>query len=568
MKKFIKVVFIIIVILFFTVLIFATWFQLDTRVHIPETNDTAITKVVVSNPEKDFYTCGRNWIQRGKSGLWELYLEGKPFERGVIEGKLTRGLIEKQEEAFTHEIAEMIPSPAYLKFLRYFIYWFNRDLEDYITEEYKYEIYGISLSASDKFSFIGNNYQRMLNYHSAHDIGHALQDLHMVGCTSFGVWKDKSRDGSLLIGRNFDFYVGDEFAKNRIVCFEKPDQGYPFMMITWASMAGAVSGMNDHGLTVTINAAKSEIPFSARTPISLLAREILQYAANIREAYAIAQKRKTFVSESLLIGSAADGIAAVIEKSPYNIALVYPTENYIVSANHFRSPLFSKDPKNIRDMQENASLYRYRKMLEDITEEEPVDVTGMATILRDRNGLNHADIGMGNEKAVNQLIAHHSVIFEPEKRLVWVSDGPWQIGGYTCYDIVKIFHNFAGIQQRTEISETGLAISPDPFLNSAEFKKFLRFREMRKEIKKIDRQGWKANPGRTYVNELIGTNPDFFEVYSLAGDYYYSRNQPDSAAVYYRLALGKLIPRQKEKEKIIGNLADCIVQMRMKKKAL
>src|ERR1035437_1086904 len=143
-------------------------------------------------------------------------------------------------------------------------------------------------------------------------------------------------------------------------------------------MTRAVSRMNTESLTVTINAAKSDIPWSARTPISILAREILQYAKNINEAYVIARIRKTFVSESLLIGSAADGKAAIIEKSPYKIALMEPQDNYIVSTNHFRSATFSADPKNIKDIKENASLYRYKKMLEDITEEQPLDAGGMA----------------------------------------------------------------------------------------------------------------------------------------------------------------------------------------------
>ena len=204
-------------------------------------------------------------------------------------------------------------------------------------------------------------------------------------------------------------------------------------------------------------------------------------------------------------------------------------------------------------------------MLEDITEEEPVDVSGMAKILRDRSGLNHSDIGMGNEKAVNQLIAHHSVIFEPGKRLVWVSNGPWQIGGYTCYDIVKIFHNFAALRQRTEISETKLSIAPDVFLNSGGYQQFSRFREMRKELKSRNKQGVKTSLQRSYIRELISTNPGFFEVYSLAGDYFSGENQPDSASRYYRMALGKVIPRQNEKQKIIEKLADCIVLMKKKK---
>ena len=88
MRIILKIIFIIIIALFFIVIFLGIWFQLDTRVTIPEPTDTSITKLTVTYPEKGFYTCGSGWLQQRNSGLWELYIEGKPFQRGVIEGKL------------------------------------------------------------------------------------------------------------------------------------------------------------------------------------------------------------------------------------------------------------------------------------------------------------------------------------------------------------------------------------------------------------------------------------------------------------------------------------------------
>src|SRR5690606_17248771 len=211
-------------------------------------------------------------------GLWELYVEGNPLEIGSITGLLSDSLMYKQEAVFFNKIRELVPSEGKQKFLRKFLSWYNRKMYKHIPEEYKAEIYGVSQYASTDFNTIAPPYLRALYLHGAHDIGHALQDLALVGCTSFAAWGEKTEDHKLLIGRNFDFYAGDEFAENKIIAFVKPDSGHPFMSVTWGGMMGVVSGMNTQGLTVTINAGKSKIPLIAKTPISIVTREILQYA--------------------------------------------------------------------------------------------------------------------------------------------------------------------------------------------------------------------------------------------------------------------------------------------------
>lgn len=534
--------------------ILVVWYFVATSVSPPVISDRSSLDWEVMQPDSGFYACQGNWLKQSETGLWEMYLHGAPFDRGVANGKLAKGLIYQQEEAFIDRIREMVPSGSYLKFLKYFIYWFNRDLDEYLMPELKEEIFGISFSADPRFNFIGSPYQRMLNYHSAHDIGHALQDLMLVGCTSFGVWDEFSRDSSLIIGRNFDFYMGDAFAKNKIVCFEKPDHGFGFMMVTWGGMIGTVSGMNEKGITVTINAAKSATPLSARTPISLLAREILQYASSIDDAWQIATQRETFVSESILIGSGDENRAAIIEKAPFGIALVEPSKNYIICANHFQDSLFAGDPLNIAAIRDNASLYRFRRVTQEITNLKPLDVKAAARLLRDREGLNGEDLGMGNEKSINQLIAHHSVIFQPSERLAWISTGPWQSGAYVCYDLYKIFHTFAALQQRVEITESVRTIDADPFLSTQSYQQFLRFRQMRTELLSILKRDDIETLDPSFFEEFRSTNPMFYEVWSLSGDYLMKEGKPGEAMGMYQKALTLEIPRWQEKERIIRSM--------------
>ncbi|HVY74730.1 MAG TPA: C45 family peptidase, partial [Puia sp.] len=285
-------------IIFLLFLVLIVYVVIVSKVSPPEVKDQSALNWQRREPSPGFYTLKNSWLRKSNSGLYEMYVEGPPYERGVINGKLSKELLQKQEEYFNDQIEKMIPSRFYLHFLKYFIGWFNRHLDHYVLPEFKKEIYGISASADERYDYIGSNYQRILNYHAAHDIGHALQNLALVGCTSFGTWGSRSADSNMIIGRNFDFYVGDHFAENKIVAFVKPSEGHKFMSVTWGGFIGVVSGMNDKGLTVTINAAKSEIPTGSATPVSLVAREILQYAENIQQAEAIAKKRKMFVSES------------------------------------------------------------------------------------------------------------------------------------------------------------------------------------------------------------------------------------------------------------------------------
>jgi len=402
---------------------------------------------------ENFYSLGNNQVFQNENGIWELYLEGDALERGIANGSLTRELIRHQEIAFMTRLEEMVPSVNYQSFLQSVISWFNRKMYLHVSKEYQQEIYGVSRYALDKYDDFAPAYVRMLYLHGAHDIGHALQDLMLVGCTSFAAWDGKTEDGKLILGRNFDFYAGDEFGEQKIAAFVNPDSGHKFMMYTWGGFIGAVSGMNEKGITVTINAGKSKMPLIAKTPISLVAREILQYASSTSEAIEIAKKREVFVSESIMVGSGDENKAILIEVSPANFG-VYEVENSnkLICSNHFQSEAYSKDQRNLKAIKESHSEYRFKRMNELVMETGKINPEKAVSILRNMQGLDDTNVGYGNEKAINQLLAHHGIVFKPKERKVWVSSNPYQMGEFVAYDLDQVFKKYGnGLVSESEL---------------------------------------------------------------------------------------------------------------------
>jgi len=499
---------------------------------------------------EDHFTVGNNWLRKNRLGIWEVYIEGDDYERGVIYGVLTKELMEIQEQHFVSQLNEIVPNSFYRNILKYIVAWFNRDLDNHIPDEFKNEIYGASKSFADTYDYIGPKYYRILNYHAAHDIGHALNDFNLVGCSSFAIDNTATKDSSMLIARNFDFYMGDNFAKEKLMSFVNPREGYKYASYSWAGFLGVVSGMNEKGLCVTINASKSDIPSGAKVPISLLVREILQYAKNIEEAVAIAHKRETFVSESILIGSAEDGRTAIIEKSPSQMDVFDPEIAITYCTNHYQSDLFKNDTVNLSNIENSDSKYRFDRLQQLLSLNDTITVKSAVAILRDRAGMNNKTLGYGNPKAINQLIAHHGVVFKPQQKLMWVSSNPYQLGEFQYYDLNKVFDGLS-------LSDDSLNIPADSFLLSKDFKKYEYFKKIKNSISKYVLLGIPFSLKKGEENQFIESNPESYVSYMALGDYYYENEAMAKAAQYYKQALEKEVASKQEREKISAQLKNC-----------
>ncbi|MFC7347454.1 C45 family autoproteolytic acyltransferase/hydrolase [Chryseobacterium zhengzhouense] len=529
--------------------------------HVPDVKQYSLEIPKVNKINDSTFSFNQNYLTKNKQQLLELYIKGNPLQLGYNNGALTQNLMQRQEEIFFSKVEGFVPSKFKQNLLRGFLKWYNRKMYLNVREDYQAELYGLSQYSSDKYDFIAPKFLRSMYLHGAHDIGHAMQDLMVVGCTSIAVWNENTEDGDLLIGRNFDFYVGDDFAKNKLIEFVEPEEGIPYLSVSWPGMIGVVSGMNKEGITVTINAGKSKIPLTAKTPISLVTREILQYAKNIDEAIAIAKKRKVFVSESILVGSANDKNAVIIEVSPDNFG-VYKVENTsrVFCTNHFQSDAYKNDKRNQKHIVESHSEYRYEKLQELLQENKKLNPEKMAAILRDKSGLKGEMIGYGNEKAINQLLAHHAVIFSPQKKLVWVSSNPYQLGEFVCYDLNEIFSDKR--LKSGEFAKSNLNIAKDPFVDSKEFEDYEEYKFASSEVNNAIDDDKDVMLTDDFLPHYQSLNPDFWGVYYQSGKYYFNKKEYSKAKTEFEKALTKEITTIPDKENVERYLKKTLRKLR------
>lgn len=508
-----------------------------------------LERVIVSN---DSYSYKNNWLRKGASGNWESYIEGTPYERGLAIAILHKELIQKQEDAFVAEIKNLIPSSILRPLLQLGIAWFNRNLYQDIPHEYLQELYPVSQSFSDQYDFIGPKFNRILNYHAAHDIGHMVQNMNLVACTAVAEWNFGPDQSEMILGRNFDFYVGDDFAKEKIILFVNPSEGYDFVSVTWGGFSGVVSGMNEKGLTVTLNSLPSNLPSHSSTPVSIIARQVIQYASTIQEAYDIISDFDVFVSESFTISSVLDQTAAVIEKTPESTSIFYPEGNNLIVTNHFQSEAMKDSEINLTHILESESMYRYEKMEELMSQDTGLSVSNTLTYLRDQNGLQDQKLGMGNPMAINQLLAHHSVIFEPIQGIAYISSYPFQENTYQAYSIQSI-REMADYKGIISPQIDSMQLEADPFFKSEGFKDFQKYKSLKAQfVAKYEALLSNADWETIWTQ----SNPDYYEPYYLIGKYWYQEGEKEKAMKFLQIAQTKEIPYSGIHEEILEILKE------------
>jgi len=481
---------------------------------------------------------GQSWVGR-REGLLTVYLKGGPFELGYANGVLLQPQMHTLENEFIKMVHGYVPNELTLNVLKWYVIYRNRHLTDYISADYRMEIFGSTVGCPDIHPEIGPYYNRLLNYHAAHDVSYMMIDNPLVsraGCTSFGAWGSATQNGHLVTGRNFDWEAAEVFSRDRVVVMCEPDQGIPFISLAWAGMAGVVSGMNRAGVSVTVNGAPSSLPRQTATPVAIVARDILQRAHNLTETMEILRGAKVFVSTLWLIGSKTDGKFIVVEKTPDATQVREAERDWIVCANHFETPGLRDNFRNQRHIAEATSVSRKTRMTELIEgAHAKIDPSRAAEFLRDRKLPGGAFVGNGNRGSLNALIATHATIMDLSDGIFWAASPPNQLGKFVAFDVRDFSHE---MPEKT--------VPADAMVDSGEFE---RVRQAQQCLQDGQRalKNYNAQTALSLADKAESLNPGFYQNSALRGRALLALSKREEAESAFSAALAARPAFLKEK---------------------
>ncbi|MCA9523638.1 MAG: hypothetical protein KC609_21830 [Myxococcales bacterium] len=159
-------------------------------------------------------------------------------------------------------------------------------------------------------------------------------------CSSIAVWGDASSDAELRHARNFDFPGIGVWDVAPTVVFCKPDKGLRYGFVTTRGAdVPAVSGFNEAGISFTTHTRlHRDVNFHGQT-ICDLGHEIIQYAETLEDAVRIVRRRPVASSWGILVSSAREKRALVVETTGVACPVVEPSPgaDFMICTNRYRS---------------------------------------------------------------------------------------------------------------------------------------------------------------------------------------------------------------------------------------
>jgi isopenicillin-N N-acyltransferase like protein len=219
----------------------------------------------------------------------------------------------------------------------------------------------------------------------------------MTGCSTIALTAEMSNDGMGRYGRNLDFPSMGVADTLSVVLVVRPEGRYGFAAVTWPGLIGVLSGMNEHGLTLSNMEVNRPRRLPTAMPYTLLYRMVLEQARTVEEAIELLERTPRQSANTIMLMD-AEGDRAVVEITPEAIAVRRAGDDEpLISTNHHRG----------QDGSSTGRCWRYDKLL----------------AAADSGGISLEQIQSMLHEVAQGKMTMQSMVFEPSNGVIWLATG-------------------------------------------------------------------------------------------------------------------------------------------------
>lgn len=261
----------------------------------------------------------------------------------------------------------------------------------------------------------------------------------MFHCTGITANGKATREGTLYHVRVLDYAVAEDIQDTAVLAVVKPDNGIPFMNVTYAGFIGCITGMNLEKISIGEIGGKG-YGYWDGVPMAMLLRHILQHCASLEEIKSTLETTPRTCEYYYVFADGKSNTSVGVYATYDSLSYIHPGERYkkVPYIPDAFDPVFATDPL-------------FKSANKGTAYDQPDDCIiilrhGFYDLLIDRLNESYGQIGVKELKeAIKEPVSKssniHNAIFAPASLDVWISHAG-EYGEPAC-DMPYVHHNLS-----------------------------------------------------------------------------------------------------------------------------
>lgn len=339
-----------------------------------------IFNCVDSKDAETIATCGNGWLEK-INGYHVLHLKGTPYEMGYQHGVLLRESVRKNLDTLLRVKGDqtLVEVAGFKLKPRDVLTQIIAVQKPFVAKKFTDEMDGLAAGAGLPTDDI-----RAANF---------IPEL--FHCSGFAIAGGATADGTLYHGRVLDYATDWGLQEHAVVIVAEPDDGIPYVNISYAGFVGSVTGMNVKHISIG-EMGGSGLGNWQGVPMAQLMREVIETAETLDDAIKVFQDNPRTCQYFYVIADGKTGESVGMEATWEKVDVIRAGQAH---------PLL---PHAVKECALLSAGDRYQELVRRVKAGSGTFTAGSALTLMDR------PVAMGSNL--------HNVLFEPASTKFWVAN--------------------------------------------------------------------------------------------------------------------------------------------------